>query len=316
LTRLIGVILAAVVAAVLALPLLLVGAFGLGGSGAVSAQAGGSDAAQLAAVPAELREAFLDAARRYALPPALLAAVGKVESGFDPAAVGPPVPGGPALGMMQFLHASWERFNPVPGASPFEPGPAVLAAAEHLLSSGRLPGGAWDAARALLGYNRSAAYVRTVLAQAAEYGYRYSPHGPPLDGDRYTFPVAGPVSYGAAHHDYPATDIFAPIGAPVLAAVRAEVLRLSRTDRGKGGLSVTLRGEDGWRYYYAHLSTVRSDLSVGDIVEAGELLGANGNSGNARTTPPHLHLGISQTGSVAGQLSPYPYLQVWPRTAP
>jgi murein DD-endopeptidase MepM/ murein hydrolase activator NlpD len=312
-TRLVG----AVLAGVLAVPLLFVGAFGLsgpGGAGAVSAQAGGSDLAQVAAVPADLRAAFLDAARRYALPPALLAAVGKVESGFDPAAVGPPVPGGPALGMMQFLPSSWERFNPVAGASPFDPGPAVLAAAAHLLSSGRLPGGGWDAARALFGYNRSAAYVQKVLAQAAEYGYRYTPAGPPPDGDRYAFPVAGPVSYGPAHHDYPATDIFAPIGAPVLACVRAEVLRLSRTDRGEGGLSVTLRGEDGWRYYYAHLSAVRGDLNVGDIVEAGELLGANGNSGNARTTPPHLHLGISLTGSVAGEISPYPYLQLWPRT--
>ena len=97
-----------------------------------------------------------------------------------------------------------------------------------------------------------------------------------------------------------------------MACVRAQVLRLSRTDTGKGGLSVTLRGEDGWRYYYAHLDTVRPDLRAGDTVEAGAPLGTVGNSGNARSTPTHLHLGISRTGSVAGQLSPYPYLQTWP----
>lgn len=311
-TRVIG----AIIAVVVALPLLLVGALGVGSGGVVLPQAGGSDAAQLAAVPPDLQGAFLAAARAYALPTALLAAVGKIESGFDPTAVGPPVPGGPALGMMQFLPASFDLFNPVPGATPFQPGPAVLAAAAHLLSSGRLTGGGWDAARALFGYNRSQAYVRDVLAQAAAYGYRYSPAGPPLDPDRYVFPLAGPVTYGPTHHDYPATDIFAPRGAAVLACVRAEVLRLSRTDTGKGGLSVTLRGEDGWRYYYAHLDSVRSELRPGQIVEAGQLLGTNGNSGNARTTPTHLHLGISQTGSTAGQLNPYPYLQAWPRTAP
>ena len=310
-TRPVGLVLAVL----LVLPLLLVGAVGAGG-GAVSPQAGGSDSAQVAAVPADLQAAFLAAARAYALPPALLAAVAKIESGFDPDAVGPPVVGGPALGMMQFLPASWELFNPVPGATPFQPGPAVLAAAAHLLSSGRLPGGGWDAARALFGYNRSHVYVQDVLAQAASYGYRYSPAGPPLDPDRYAFPIAAAADYGPTHHDYPATDIFADLGAPVVALVRAEVLRLSRTDTGKGGLTVTLRGEDGWRYYYAHLDTVRADLRVGQVVKAGQLLGTNGNSGNARTTPPHVHLGISQTGSVAGQISPYPYLQAWPRSVP
>ena len=295
-------------------PVLLLGATGsvTGAGGPVTAAAGGSDLQQVSDVPAELQEFFLTAARRYALPPALLAAVGKVESGFNPRAVGPVVPGGPALGMMQFLPSSWELFNPVPGATPFDPGPAVLAAARHLLSSGALPGGGWDATQALFGYNHSSSYVQTVLAQAGRYGYRYSPAGPPLEPDRYVFPVVGATTYGAAHHDYPATDVFAPRGTPLVACVRAQVLRLSRTDTGKGGLSVTLRGEDGWRYYYAHLDTVRPDLRAGDTVEAGAPLGTVGNSGNARSTPTHLHLGISRTGSVAGQLSPYPYLQTWP----
>lgn len=138
----------------------------------------GSEASQLRAVPAALRPAFLAAARRYALPPALLAAVGKVESGFDPAAVGPPVPGGPAEGMMQFLPGSWQLFNVVPGATPFDPGPAVLAAANHLRHSGALPGGGWDVSQALFGYNHSTVYVAQVLAVAADYGYR------PTEGSR------------------------------------------------------------------------------------------------------------------------------------
>lgn len=261
---------------VLAVPVLLVGVAGAGrdgASGGTTAQAGGSDAAQVAALPPAIREAFLAAARRHALPPALLAALATVDAGFTPDTAG------------------------------------------QLLSAGRLPGGGWDAARALTARNPSPDFVSTVLTQAAAYGYRYSPDGPPLDPDRYVFPIAAPAQYGPAHHDYPATDIFADQGAPVLACVRAEILRMSRTDRGKGGLSITLRGEDGWRYYYAHLDTIRADLRVGQVVEAGELLATNGKTGNARTTPPHLHLGISLTGSVAGELSPYPYLQTWPKVS-
>jgi murein DD-endopeptidase MepM/ murein hydrolase activator NlpD len=304
------------VAGVVALPVLLLSGAPGTGSGPVLASAGGSDLAHVAPAPAELRVVVLDAARAFALPPALLVAVAKVESNFDPTTVGPRVPGGPAQGLMQFLPESWARFNTLAGATPFDPGPAVLAATRHLLSSGALAGGGWDAAKALLGYNHSAAYVQTVLGQAAAYGYTYSPAGPPLDATRYTFPLqpaAGQVrpSYGSTHHDYPATDIFTPIGTPVVAVVRAQVLALSRTEVGKGGLSVTLRGEDGWRYYYAHLSSVRPELRIGQIVQAGQLLALSGNTGNARTTAPHLHLGISHTGSVAGQISPYPYLQLW-----
>ena len=128
--------------------------------------AGGTGWAALARVPGQLRGAFATAAVRFAVPVAVLAAVAQVESGFDAAAVGPPVPGGPALGMMQFLPGSWQLFNVVPGASPFQPGPAVLAAAHHLRSSGALPGGGWDPGRALYGYNHSALYVAQVLALA------------------------------------------------------------------------------------------------------------------------------------------------------
>lgn len=302
---------AGLLAGTMAAPLLVVASFGA----PVVAASAGDDAAQVAAAPPNLQTHFQHAARRFALPPALLVAVAEVESGFDPTAVGPPVPGGPALGMMQFLPDSWRRFNVVPGATPFDPGPAVLAAANHLLYSGRLPGGAWDAAQALYGYNRSFSYVQHVLARAEAHGYRYSPSGPPLDADRYVFPVLGPNSYGAGHHDYPATDVFAAIGTPVVAAVRSEVLRTRPTEVGKGGITATLRGEDGWRYYYAHLDVLDPAIRPGVVVEAGTLLGRSGNTGNARATPPHLHLGISKTGSVAGEISPYPYLRLWQGTA-
>jgi murein DD-endopeptidase MepM/ murein hydrolase activator NlpD len=295
------------------LPVLAVAAAAPTGPPAGSAVSGGSDEEQVAAAPAPLRPLLVASARRFALPPALLTALAKIESGFDPAAVGPAVEGGPALGLMQFLPSTWRIFNQAPGATPLEPAAAIDAAARHLLASGALPGGAWDAAQALLGYNHSAVYVRDVLAQAAVYGYRYSPQAPPLDPSRYVFPLRGAGTYGAYHHDYPATDVFAPIGTPVLACVRAQVLRVSRTDTGKGGLSVTLRGEDGWRYYYAHLSAVAPVLRIGQVVEARAVMGASGDTGDARGTDPHLHFGVSRSGNAQGQVSPYPYLQVWRR---
>jgi hypothetical protein len=303
-------LLAIVLGAVFGLPLLALMAVGAATS-TPSVAVAGDDTAQVAVAPEAFRQFFVEAARRFVLPPALLVAIADVESGFDPNAVGEPIPGGPAEGMMQFLPGSWVRFNVVPGATPYDPRAAVLAAANHLLASGRLDGGGWDAAQALRGYGPSTAYAATVLAKAAEYGYRYSPAGPPLDATRYVFPMTPAGDYVDGHHDYPANDIFAAIGIPVVACVRAEVLRTSPVETGKGGITVTLRGEDGWRYYYAHLAVLDPAIEPGVVVEAGARLGLSGNTGNARTTEPHLHFGVSKTGSVAGEINPYPYLRLW-----
>jgi len=47
---------------------------------------------------------------------------------------------------------------------------------------------------------------------------------------RYVFPVAGAAEYEKTHHDYPATDIIAPCGFPVLAVTDGVVLEVSRKD--------------------------------------------------------------------------------------
>jgi murein DD-endopeptidase MepM/ murein hydrolase activator NlpD len=91
------------------------------------------------------------------------------------------------------------------------------------------------------------------------------------------------------------TDVFAPTGAPILAptdAVVAELDAVDRYDGGRdlGGISVTLE-QGRARYYLAHLDGIHPALRVGDEVRAGTLIGWVGRSGNARGTPPHLHLG-------------------------
>jgi murein DD-endopeptidase MepM/ murein hydrolase activator NlpD len=96
-------------------------------------------------------------------------------------------------------------------------------------------------------------------------------------------------------------DIFAPRGTPVLAAADG-VIRSTRSNR-LGGNVVWLRDRLGQTHYYAHLDTQL--VRRGQQVSAGDTVGRVGNSGNARTTPPHLHFGLYSSGS----FDPYPALQ-------
>jgi len=47
-------------------------------------------------------------------------------------------------------------------------------------------------------------------------------------------------------------------------------------------------------------------VSTGDIVQVGDTLGLVGNTGNARSTPPHLHFGIYRRGQ--GPVDPLPFI--------
>jgi murein DD-endopeptidase MepM/ murein hydrolase activator NlpD len=101
-------------------------------------------------------------------------------------------------------------------------------------------------------------------------------------------------------------DIFAPRGTPVVAAADG-VVRSTRRNR-LGGNVVWLRDVFGRSHYYAHLDS--QAVRRGQRVQAGDTLGFVGNTGNARTTPPHLHFGMYSSGS----FDPYPALQRLPTT--
>ena len=99
-------------------------------------------------------------------------------------------------------------------------------------------------------------------------------------------------------------DIFAPRGTPVVAATRGRIVNVG--DNRLGGLVVWLHdSERNQNLYYAHLD--RQVAREGEEVEPGDTLGFVGNTGNARTTPPHLHFGIYRRGE--GAIDPYPF--VW-----
>lgn len=136
------------------------------------------------------------------------------------------------------------------------------------------------------------------------------------------------VDYGPGHHDYPATDMFCPPGSTFVAVTSGTVDFVSDTDLWdpatddpvvRGGLSVAIVGDDGVRYYGSHLSSVAPGITAGVRVEAGDVLGATGNSGNARFTDPHLHFGVSHPTTAddwavrRGEVDTYPLLQAWER---
>ena len=92
-------------------------------------------------------------------------------------------------------------------------------------------------------------------------------------------------------------DIFAPRGTPVLSATNGEVYRVETTRI--GGKVVWVRDSDAdvrQRIYYAHLDS--QVVRTGMEVERGTVLGFVGNTGNARTTPPHLHFSVYSRGAV------------------
>jgi murein DD-endopeptidase MepM/ murein hydrolase activator NlpD len=114
---------------------------------------------------------------------------------------------------------------------------------------------------------------------------------------RFSHDWGAPRSGGRTHEG---TDIFAPEGTPVLAVVGGTVRSGVST---LGGTFAHLTGDDGRRYYFAHLAAFTGESPR--KVRAGEQIGEVGNTGNAIGLPHHLHFEIRE-GDIA--LDPYPEL--------
>lgn len=106
---------------------------------------------------------------------------------------------------------------------------------------------------------------------------------------------------GGGSRRHAGNDIMADHGTAIRAVNSGTVTRTG--SGGLGGLSVYL-WDGSTEYYYAHLSRV--SVSSGQKVGAGALLGANGDTGNARGGAPHLHFEIHPGGG--GAIDPYPSL--------
>lgn len=119
-------------------------------------------------------------------------------------------------------------------------------------------------------------------------------------------PVQGPHAfsndYGAARWgggSHMGNDILASRGTPVVAHVDGVVTHRSGS---VSGLAYYLNGDDGNRYFGAHLDS----FAASGWVSAGTVIGTVGNTGDASGGPPHLHFEMHPGGS--GYTNPYPYL--------
>src|SRR5262249_13281354 len=135
-------------------------------------------------------------------------------------------------------------------------------------------------------------------------------------------PVYGPSSFidsfGAPRADvswHHGDDIFAPLGAPVLAVADGTLFSVGWNDI--GGLRVWLRDTAGNEFYFAHLSALATRTADGLPVQAGDVIGFVGNTGDARGTPYHLHFEIHPVAMLYlgyhGAVDPTTYLQAWAR---
>ena len=145
-----------------------------------------------------------------------------------------------------------------------------------------------------------------------------------LSAGGYVFPVYGTASFGDSfgtprpnvpggwHHG---EDIFAPLGTPVLAVADGTLHTIGFNKI--GGYRLWLRDRLGNQFYYAHLSAYSPLAVAGRSVEAGDVIGFVGDTGDADGGSPHLHFEIHPAVMVGlgydGVVAPYPILLAWRR---
>jgi murein DD-endopeptidase MepM/ murein hydrolase activator NlpD len=150
----------------------------------------------------------------------------------------------------------------------------------------------------------------TVTPKLTSHGYVFPVYGPSGYGDSFGAP-RGDVSGGWHHGD----DIFAPLGAPILAITSGTVFSVGWNEI--GGWRLWLRDSGGNEFYYAHLSAYTSLAVNGRHVTAGQVLGFVGNTGDAQGTPFHLHFEVHPVSMLFlgydGAVDPTKYLDAWKR---
>ncbi|MCA1671664.1 MAG: M23 family metallopeptidase, partial [Actinobacteria bacterium] len=132
----------------------------------------------------------------------------------------------------------------------------------------------------------------------------------PIGGEAYYRDDFGEFRSGPPVHGHQGNDIWAAFDAPIRAPADG-VVRFE--DSGLGGKGAFVTEPDGTYYYLAHLNGFAPELSSGDTVRTGQLIGFNGDSGNARGGPPHVHFEIHPRGGAA--VNPKPILDQWLKDA-
>jgi Peptidase family M23 len=145
---------------------------------------------------------------------------------------------------------------------------------------------------------------------------------PPLGQGAYVFPVVGVSGYGDSygafrgdvrgkwHHG---DDIFAPLGAPVVAVANGTINRVGWHK--VGGWRLWVRDAAADEFYYAHLSGYAPRVFHTRHVRAGDVLGFVGSTGDAFGGEPHLHFEVHPHQLLRrrydGAVDPTTYLDSW-----
>lgn len=242
-------------------------------------------------------------AAQYGIDPDALAAILWIETDGNPADVSH----AGAQGLGQFMPGTWAGYGQ--GGDPFNPEHAIRAAANYFstlykqfgrydLAAAAYQGGPGaivngqarndinDGNLTPLGYSQAWQTNYDRIKQSAQQRQQA-----PVSAQGAAFPVMGYTGQVQLHwgEDAGAADLFAAAGTPVAAMRGGRVVSAGWSDI--GGWNVTIQGDDGLTYYYAHLQ-YQPTVQAGQTVAAGNVFGAVGDTGNAKGTGAHLHLGI------------------------
>lgn len=195
--------------------------------------------------------------------------------------------------------------NPSPGGDggPEKPGPKTIPpGAQRSIRTGPRTGG--NNTKRLLDAIQPLLSLGLTRDEAIEVGFG-------------RFPIAGPANFTddfgnprftPYFHFHQGTDIFADCGMPVRAPDDGS---FSTASGGAGGTAAYVRS-GGTEYYLAHLKGYARNVRSGQRVSRGQIIGFNGNSGNAAGGACHVHFEIHPGGRT---VNPKPILDQWIKEA-
>jgi murein DD-endopeptidase MepM/ murein hydrolase activator NlpD len=183
----------------------------------------------------------------------------------------------------------------------------IVAAGESWYVISRASGVPLDALYAANNAKPSSAIYPEQSLCLPEVGFGSELPGVPLD----VAPVRGTCRFanswdasrggGRAHVG---VDLISPSGTPVVAVANGTLTRRTQ-GAALSGNAWWLTTSTGTYFFYAHLSSFASGLSVGSRVQAGDVIGYVGATGNA--VSPHLHFEIHPNGGEPVN----PYSAIW-----
>ena len=141
------------------------------------------------------------------------------------------------------------------------------------------------------GTNYSQSYTRAVFQQTPDAGSVAA-------SGNFVWPASGGISQGYIPGIHRAIDISNRGGGPILAGDSGTVTAAGWDSSGYGN-RITIDHGNGFVTLYAHMSALQ--VSVGQTVEKGAVIGQMGSTG--RSTGTHLHFEIRSGGALLNPLS-------------